>query len=70
MTEICGFLASCRIKYLWAKVRDAVAHTIDTMTLAELVGSPNQEQEGANPAPIPSQFIAISDIRVAHSSTN
>lgn len=70
MTEICGFLASCRIKYLWAKVRDAVAHTIDTMTLAELVGSPDHEQVGANQAPTPSQFIAISDIRVAHPSTN
>src|SRR5438445_8397650 len=40
MTEICSFLDSCRIKYLWAKVRDAVAHTIDTMSLAALVGEP------------------------------
>lgn len=70
MTEICGFLDSCRIKYLWAKVRDAVAHTIDTMTLAELIGSTDHEQAGANLAPTPSQFIAISDIRVAHPSTN
>jgi Rrf2 family transcriptional regulator, cysteine metabolism repressor len=70
MTEICGFLASCRIKYLWAKVRDAVAHTIDTMTLAEMVGSADQERVGANPTPTPSQFIAISDIRVTHPSTN
>ena len=64
MTDICGFLDSCRIKHLWAKVRDAVAHTIDTMTLAELVGAPDQEQSA------PSQFIAISNIRVANSATN
>ncbi len=25
MTEICGFLGSCKIRHLWAKVRDAVA---------------------------------------------
>src|SRR5260370_11481407 len=34
MTEICGFLGSGQIRHLWAKVRDALAHTIDTMTLA------------------------------------
>jgi DNA-binding IscR family transcriptional regulator len=55
---------------LWAKVRDAVAHTIDTMTLAELIGSTDHEQVEAKSASTPSQFIAISDIRVAHSSTN
>jgi len=64
MTDICSFLDSCRIKHLWAKVRDAVAHTIDTMTLAEMVGTPEQDQS------TPSQFIAISNIRVAHSATN
>jgi Rrf2 family protein len=63
MTEICGFLDSCKIKYLWAKVRDAVAHTLDTMTLADLVAMPAPEQSP------PAQFIAISDIRVAHSAT-
>jgi Rrf2 family transcriptional regulator, cysteine metabolism repressor len=64
MTEICGFLNSCKIQILWAKVRDAVAHTIDTMTLAELVGTSDHEQNA------PSQFIALSDIRVANSATN
>ena len=64
MTEICGFLDSCKIKYLWAKVRDAVAQTLDTMTLADLVGTPNQEQSP------PAQFIAISDIRVANFTSN
>ena len=81
MTQICGFLDSCKTKYLWAKVRDAVAHTLDTMTLADLVGVPEEEsmigaliasndQVGAiNGSPAP-QFIAISDIRVANSAAN
>ncbi len=72
MTQICGFLDSCRIKYLWAKVRDAVAHTIDTMTLADLVGDAETEKEslsGINRAST-GQFIALSDIRVANSATN
>ena len=64
MTEICGFLNSCKIQILWAKVRDAVARTIDTMTLAELVGTPDPVQD------IPARFIALSDIRVANSATN
>jgi Rrf2 family transcriptional regulator, cysteine metabolism repressor len=64
MTDICGFLESCRIKNLWAKVRDAVAHTIDTTTLAELVGTSDQENTS------PAQFIAISDIHVATPATN
>jgi Rrf2 family cysteine metabolism transcriptional repressor len=64
MTEICGFLDSCRIQFLWAKVRDAVAHTIDTITLAELVGTPEEVRDA------PARFIALSDIRVANSATN
>ena len=64
MTEICGFLNSCKIQILWAKVRDAVAHTIDTMSLAELVGTPDPVKD------TPSKFIALSDIRVANSATN
>ena len=67
MTQICGFLDSCRIKHLWAKVRDAVAHTIDTMTLADLVGDAETEQEalGGISRGSTGQFIALSDIRVA-----
>jgi Rrf2 family transcriptional regulator, cysteine metabolism repressor len=57
MTQVCSFLDACRTKYLWAKVRDAVAHTLDTITLAELVAQ-TPEQEQASPA----QFIALSDI--------
>jgi Rrf2 family protein len=60
MTEICGFIGTCRIQYLWAKVRDAVARTIDTMTLAELVSVPDN----------PAQFISLSDIRVAHAAAD
>ena len=72
MTQICGFLDSCRIKHLWAKVRDAVAHTIDTMTLADLVGDAETEQEslGGVHRASTGQFIALSDIRVANSATN
>src|SRR5438128_1376669 len=72
MTQICGFLDSCKIKHLWAKVRDAVAHTIDTMTLADLVGDPETDLEsagGISRTPT-GQFIALSDIRVANSATN
>ena len=60
MTEICGKLSTCKIQHLWAKVRDAVAQTIDTMTLAELMGETTQEQ------PSTAQFIALSNIHVAH----
>ncbi len=66
MTDICGFLGSCRIQVLWAKVRDAVARTIDAMTLAELMGTSGHEHS----TPAPGQFIALSDIRVANSATN
>ncbi len=59
MTEICGKLVTCKIQYLWSKVRDAVATTIDAMTLAEMMGEPDQEH------PSTSQFIALSNIRVA-----
>src|SRR2546430_11092184 len=57
MTQICGFLDSCKTKYLWAKVRDAVAQTLDSMTLEELLTE--TEQPGS-----PAQFIALSNIHV------
>jgi Rrf2 family protein len=60
MTEICGFLGSCKIQRLWTRVREAVANTIDTMTLAELV-DPSEAERGST-----GQFIALSDIRVAN----
>jgi Rrf2 family protein len=63
MTEICSFLGSCKIQRLWAKVREAVANTIDTMTLAELVDTSETERGSTG------QFIALSDIRVANTST-
>ena len=57
MTQICGFLDSCKTKYLWAKVRDAVANTLDSITLADLV---NEALEQGSPT----HFIALSDIHV------
>jgi Rrf2 family cysteine metabolism transcriptional repressor len=57
MSQICGFLDSCKTKYLWAKVRDAVAQTLDSMTLEELLTE--TEQPGS-----PAQFIALSNIHV------
>lgn len=59
MTQICGYLDSCKTKYLWARVRDAVAHTLDSITLAELV-----EQESAEQLSSPAHFIALSNIHV------
>src|SRR5438128_7697228 len=46
MTQICGFLDSCKTRYLWTKLRDVVAQTLDSMTLADLVKeSPEHEQK-------------------------
>ncbi len=59
MTQICGFLDSCKTKYLWAKLRDVVVQTLDSMTLADLVkDSPEQEPRSST------RFIALSDIQV------
>ena len=59
MTQICGFLDSCKTKFLWAKLRDVVAQTLDSMTLADLVKeSPEQEPRSS------ARFIALSDIQV------
>lgn len=59
MSQICGFLNSCKTRYLWEKVRDAVAKTLDGMTLADLVHlAPETEH------PSPTRFIALSDIQV------
>jgi Rrf2 family protein len=60
MTQVCTFLDSCRTKYLWSKVRDAVAQTLDSMTLAELA-MVSDVPEGPDAA---AQFIALSDIHV------
>jgi Rrf2 family cysteine metabolism transcriptional repressor len=56
MSQVCNFLDSCKTKYLWAKVRDAVANTLDSITLADLT---NEATEGQG-----SHFIALSDIHV------
>jgi Rrf2 family transcriptional regulator, cysteine metabolism repressor len=57
MSQVCNFLDSCRTKYLWARVRDAVAQTLDSMTLAELAAVSESPQATA-------QFIALTDIHV------
>lgn len=64
MTQICGYLEACKTRYLWAKVRDAVAQTLDTMTLADLVGATEMENTSS------AQFIALSDIHVANTVAN
>ncbi len=64
MTQICGYLDACKTRYLWTKVRDAVAQTLDTMTLADLVGATETESVSST------QFIAISDIHVANSTAS
>jgi DNA-binding IscR family transcriptional regulator len=59
MTQICGFLDSCRTKYLWAKLRDVVAQTLDNMSLADLARAEAAQEHNAS-----SRFIALSDIQV------
>lgn len=56
MSQVCNFLDSCKTKYLWAKVRDAVANTLDSITLADLA---KEATEGPS-----AHFIALSDIHV------
>ncbi len=61
MSQICGFLDACKTKYLWAKVRDAVAQTLDSMTLEELVAETEQPDASTH-------FIALSNIHVGINS--
>jgi Rrf2 family cysteine metabolism transcriptional repressor len=56
MSQVCNFLDSCKTKYLWARVRDAVANTLDSITLADLAKESTDSQS--------SHFIALSDIHV------
>ena len=60
MTQLCNFLDACQTKYLWAKVRDAVAQALDTTTLEELVI--HESARGSTSAT--TQFIALSNIHV------
>lgn len=55
MSQVCNFLDLCRTRYLWARVRDAVAQTLDLMTLAELM------EVSETPA---AHFIALTNIHV------
>lgn len=61
MSQVCNFLDACKTKYLWAKVRDAVAQTLDSMTLEELVNETEQSDAAAH-------FIALSNIHVGINS--
>ncbi len=62
MSQICNFLDSCRTKYLWARVRDAVAQALDSITLADLAEVPDGLQ-------VTAQFITLTDIHTATSSS-
>jgi Rrf2 family cysteine metabolism transcriptional repressor len=64
MSQVCNFLDSCRTKYLWARVRDAVANTLDSITLAELAAISEVSQTTT------AQFIALSDIHTGISSSS
>ncbi len=55
MTQICNYMDSCRTKYLWARVRDAVAQTLDSITLAELIAISEIQSSPLN-------FIALTDV--------
>jgi Rrf2 family protein len=61
MSQTCGFLDACKTKYLWLRVRDAVARTLDSITLARLLAEASEKEE------TPTHFIALSDI---HMGTN
>lgn len=67
MSQICGFLASCKTHYLWVKLRDVVAQTLDGMTLADLLQAETTIMDrAATTAPVVSakqRFIALSDIQ-------
>src|SRR5262249_52549286 len=61
MSQVCNFLDSCRTKYLWARVRDAAANTLDSITLAELAAVSEAPHTAA-------QFIALTDSHTGISS--
>jgi hypothetical protein len=68
MSQVCSFLDACKTKYLWARVRDAVAQTLDSITLAELVAAEAADKVGKEEhAP---QFIALSDIHSTAAGTD
>ncbi len=55
MVQICNFLDSCKTKYL--RVRDAVAQTLDSITLTDLVAVSEDQHTSTH-------FIALSNIHV------
>lgn len=67
MSQICGFLASCKTHYLWVKLRDVVAQTLDGMTLADLLQAETTiaDRAATSTAVVSAKqrFIALSDIQ-------
>jgi DNA-binding IscR family transcriptional regulator len=64
MTQICSFLDACKTRTLWTKLRDVVAQTLDSMTLADLVAESPEPVRAEMTVPAGSRFIALSDIHV------
>jgi len=56
MAIICDRLDGCSTKYLWARVRDAITATLDSITLAELV---HEEDLRAGSAHGGGQFVTL-----------
>lgn len=52
MTEICDRLAFCTTKYLWAHVRDVIARSLDSMTLADLLAEGDKHTTDQMPVPV------------------
>jgi Rrf2 family protein len=44
MEIVCDRLDGCSTKYLWARLRDAIKLTLDSITLADLVAEARREQ--------------------------
>jgi Rrf2 family cysteine metabolism transcriptional repressor len=59
MTEICERLEFCTTKYLWAHVRDVIAQTLDSMTLADLLAEHDQHAAHQQPNPATGGPIAV-----------
>lgn len=55
MEVVCDRLECCSTQYLWTKIRDAILHTLEQMTLAELasVAAPERIPAHAQVVPAP-----------------
>lgn len=59
MTSVCDRLDCCSTKFLWARVRDAIIATLDSLTLADLLRQSEEPQAGLfhRPPPTPVHFV-------------